>query len=37
MEDRMYLHGRRQAKLDSRLGDNFDDLKGTKSLVVQFV
>jgi hypothetical protein len=37
MKDRMYLHGRRQAKLDSRLGDDFDDLKWTQSLVVQFV
>jgi hypothetical protein len=30
----MYLHGRREAKLDSRLGDDFDNFKGAKSLVV---
>jgi len=37
MKYRVYLHSSREAKLDSRLGDDLDDLKGPKSLVVQFV
>jgi len=37
MKYRVYLHSRREAKLDSRLGDYLDDLTRPKSLVVQFV